>query len=399
MAPRMTQPTASAFLPGPRLTLPGRPGGPLAGLRFAAKDLFDIAGHPTGAGNPDWPRSHPVPQRHAWMVQRLLDAGADLAGKTVTCEISLGILGFNQFDGTPPNPAAPGCLPGGSSSGSASAVAAGEVEIGLGTDTGGSVRVPASLCGLHGLRPTHGRLPFEGVCHQAVSFDTTGWFTRDAATFARVATLLLDEPIPEPGPTPLLLAEDAFALADAEVQAALQAPVAALEKLLGGTARRIHLGTPGELAVWSGQRNILQRREGWRQFRPWIEAANPRFAFNVARNLAIASAFTEAQEVVAASVRERVRARAASLLEGGAVLCIPSTPFTAPPLGLPLPELDALSERISQLTSFAGLAGLPQLSLPLGRAGGKPCGLSIIGARGSDARLVGIAAALEAAQG
>jgi amidase len=394
----MKHTTADAFLPGPRYRLAGAAAGPLTGLTFAAKDLFDVAGTPTGAGNPDWERTHPVPQAHAWAVSTLLDAGAELVGKTVTCEISLGILGFNQFFGTPANPAAPGCLPGGSSSGSASAVAAGDCDIALGTDTGGSVRVPASLCGLHGLRTTHGRIPFAGVCAQAPSFDTVGWFTRDAATFARVAAVMLDEAIPALAPAPLLVAEDAFALADAEVQEALAGPVELLARVLGHAPRGVALGTPGELAVWSAQRNVLQRHEGWRTFRDWIDAANPCFAFNVARNLTIAAGFTDAQAAVAASLRQRVLARARELLEGGAILCLPTTPFTAPPLGLPLQALDALSERISQLTSFAGFAGLPQLSLPLGLAGGKPCGLSILAWHGQDAKLVAIAEALEGAR-
>jgi amidase len=394
----MTHITSDAFLPGSRYRLAPTGSGPLTGLTFAAKDLFDVAGIPTGAGNPDWERTHPVPQAHAWAVGRLLDAGAELIGKTVTCEISLGILGFNQFFGTPANPAAPGCLPGGSSSGSASAVAAGDCDIALGTDTGGSVRVPASLCGLHGLRTTHGRIPFAGVCAQAPSFDTVGWFTRDAATLAHASAVLLQELIPLPVPAPLLVAEDAFALADAEVREALTGAVALLGRVLGHAPRGIDLGPPGTLAAWSAQRNILQRHEGWRTFRDWIDAANPRFAFNVARNLTLAAGFTDAQAAEAAGLRLQVLDRARELLQGGAILCLPTTPFTAPPLGLPLHELDALSERISQLTSFAGLAGLPQLSLPLGMAGGKPCGLSILAWHGQDAKLVAIAEAVERAR-
>ncbi len=159
--------SASPFVPGPAVRIAGAPGGPLAGLTFAAKDLFDVAGHPTGGGNPDWARQHPVPTRHAWAVQRLLDAGATLIGKTITDEVSLGILGENAFDGTPLNPSAPDRVPGGSSSGSASAVAQGLCDTALGTDTGGSVRVPASFCGLHGIRPTHGRLDLTGMLPQA----------------------------------------------------------------------------------------------------------------------------------------------------------------------------------------------------------------------------------------
>src|SRR3954452_25246008 len=211
-----------AFVPGPRVRVEGRAGGPLAGLTFAAKDLFDVAGVPTGGGNHDWPTGRPIPAKHAWAVQTLLDAGAMLIGKTITDEVSLGILGENAFDGTPLNSQAPDRVPGGSSSGSAAAVAAGLCDTALGTDTGGSVRVPASFCGLYGIRPTHGRLNLAGMLPQAPSSDTTGWFARDADAFARVsAVLLVKEPMAAL-PQTLLIAVDAFGFADPEVVAALQ---------------------------------------------------------------------------------------------------------------------------------------------------------------------------------
>src|SRR3989440_833609 len=169
----------NAFVPGPPVRIEGRPNGPLSGLTFAAKDLFDVAGYPTGGGNPDWARSNPVPAQHAWAVQRLLDAGATLIGKTITDEVSLGIVGENAFYGTPVNPRAPGRVPGGSSSGSASAVAGGLVDFALGADTGGSVRGPASFCGLYGLRPTHGRIRMDGAMVRAPAFGTVAWVGRD----------------------------------------------------------------------------------------------------------------------------------------------------------------------------------------------------------------------------
>src|SRR3954470_4550316 len=164
-----------AFVAGQIFRIAGREGGPLSGLTFAAKDLFDVAGRPTGGGNPDWARTHPIPERHAWAVQTLLDAGAELIGKTITDEVSLGILGENPFEGTPTNPRAPGRVPGGSSAGSAASVASGICDIARGTDPGGSVRVPASFCGIYGIRPTHGRLDLTGMITQAPSSDTTGW--------------------------------------------------------------------------------------------------------------------------------------------------------------------------------------------------------------------------------
>src|SRR5436190_6782465 len=181
----------NAFCAHATARLQGAPAGPLAGLTFAAKDLFDIAGHVTGAGNPDWLARHAPAERTAPLVQALVDAGATMVGKTHTDELSRGIFGENVHYGTPINPRAPGRVPGGSSSGSAVAVAGQLVDFALGTDTGGSVRVPASFCGIYGLRPSHGRLPFEGVLPQAPSFDTIGWFARTPDLLARIAGVLL----------------------------------------------------------------------------------------------------------------------------------------------------------------------------------------------------------------
>src|SRR5215213_2928898 len=233
-----------AFVPGQIFRIAGREGGPLSGLTFAAKDLFDVAGHPTGGGNPDWPRGREVPTRHARAVQTLLDAGADLVGKTITDEVSLGILGENPFEGTPTNPRAPGRVPGGSSAGSAAAVAAGICDIALGTDTGGSVRVPASFCGLSGIRPTHGRLVLTCMMAQSPISDTTGWFARDAATFARVSSVMLGETIPDELPRRLVIAADAFAFADPDTEAALAPLVARLRSVIGD-AREAAMAPPG----------------------------------------------------------------------------------------------------------------------------------------------------------
>jgi len=386
----------SPFVAGPSLRIAGAPDGPLASLTFAAKDLFDISGHPTGGGNPDWARQNPLPTRHAWAVQRLLDAGATLIGKTVTDEVSLGILGENPFDGTPLNPKAPERVPGGSSSGSASAVAQALCDTALGTDTGGSVRVPASFCGLYGIRPTHGRLDLAGMMPQAPSSDTTGWFARDADTFARVSEVLLGEPIPASLPTTLVVAVDAFGFADAETAAALQLVVRTLSALVK-EVREDLLAPPG-LSVWSRAQRTLQLHEAWLTFKDWIDRDNPRLAFSVARGLALASTTPEAERQGAALMRAEARARLAWLLPPGTILCLPTTPFPAPRKGLSLATLDPLRARISCLTAHGGLTGVPQVSLPGASVEGLPVGLSILGARGSDAALVAIAKAMEASR-
>jgi amidase len=391
----MTDDELGAFVPGPRVHIEGRPGGPLTGLTFAAKDLFDVAGQPTGGGNPDWAACNPVPTRHAWAVARLLDAGATLIGKTITDEVSLGIVGENPFFGTPTNPRAPGRVPGGSSSGSAAAVAGGLCDTALGTDTGGSVRVPASFCGLYGIRPTHGRIDTTGMLPQAPSSDTTGWFARDARTFARVSAVMLGEDIPVELPRRLIVAADAFAFAEPETNAALEPAVARLAALVGESREEIM--APGGIVQWARAQRTLQPAEAWLTFRDWIDQANPRFAYSVARNLYTGSQIPESERQWALIVRHGARGRLRRLLPPGTILCLPTTPFPAPRRGEPLSVASAERDRILCLCAHGGLAGMPQVSLPGATVDGLPVGLSIIGGPGTDATLVALAQALEAA--
>ena len=386
----------NAFVPGPRIIIDGAPGGPLAGLRFAAKDLFDIAGHPTGGGNHDWARTHPVPRRNAWAVQTLLNAGATLIGKTITDEVSLGILGENAFDGVPLNSKAPDRVPGGSSSGSAAAVAAGLCDTALGTDTGGSVRVPSSFCGLFGIRPTHGRLDLTGMLPQAPSSDTTGWFARDAATFAKVSSVLLREMPPDRLPTKLIIAVDAFGFADANVARALRPMVERLARLIGNV--RDEVMAPQGLSVWARAQRTLQPHEAWQTFRPWVERDNPRMAFGVARGLITGSMVTETERGWAELMRQEARGRMAYLLPSDTILCMPTTPFPAPLKGLSLPELGPMRDRITCLCSHGGLTGVPQVNIPGSVVDSLPIGLSIVGGRGADATLIAVARAMEATQ-
>ena len=382
----------NAFVAGPRCRIAGAADGPLAGLGFAVKDLIDVAGWPTGAGNPDWPAYAGTPTRHAAVVARLLGAGAAIVGKTITDEISLGILGENPHDGTPANPAAPDRVPGGSSSGSAAAVAGGACDFALGTDTGGSVRVPASFSGLYGIRPTLGRVEFAGICVQSPSSDTCGWFARDAALFARVGEVLLGEAVPTTLPTTLLVATDAFGFADAAVQAALAPMVDRLASLLG--ARRDETLAPAGLTVWLRAQRVLQQSEAYATFAPWLDRHNPRLAWSVARGLVAGAEYSATERGYAAITRQEVTARLALLLPPGTILCMPTTPFPAPRRGLPVSALAMPRDRISALTCPAGHSGVPQVNLPGATVDGAPVGLSILAGRGQDAALLAVARAL-----
>lgn len=384
-----------AFVPHVDIVLPGATSGPLAGLTFAAKDLFDVRGTITGSGNPDWERTHPPATQSAWVVDRLLAAGASLVGKTITDEISLGLLGINRFHGTPLNPAAPDRVPGGSSSGSASAVAGNLVDLALGTDSGGSVRTPASFTGIHGLRPTHGRIPVDGMATQSPTFDTAGFFARDAATFAKVGEALLGAPVGDALPDEVLIATDAFAIADGPVREALQATLARITAVMPRASETV-LAREG-IAVWSANQRTLQSYEFGRTFADWIDATNPCFSFEVAGALANAARITEDDVAGPRAFRTDVRSRVDALLDGRRVLCLPTSPILPIRRDAKLSEMREAVSRIIDLTCIAGLTGLPQVSLPLGRFEGIPVGLSLIGWRGGDTTLLALAKAMESA--
>jgi amidase len=180
-----------AFVPGDRAIVAPTGHGPLDGIQFAVKDLFDVAGFVTSGGNPDWARTHGPATGTAPVVAALLAAGAEMVGKTRTVELAYGLTGENPWHGTPRNPRVPARLPGGSSCGSAAAVAGGLVPLALGSDTGGSVRIPASYCGLYGIRPSQGAIGLAGTIPLAPSLDTPGWFTRSAELLERVGQVLL----------------------------------------------------------------------------------------------------------------------------------------------------------------------------------------------------------------
>lgn len=379
-----------AFLPGPRLRLPPLGIGPLNGLKVAVKDIFDIEGQVTGCGNPDWARGHETAERHAEAVMRLLRAGAELVGKTITDELAYSLNGRNAHFGAPANPEAPGRICGGSSSGSASAVAGGLCDVALGSDTGGSIRVPASYCGLYGLRPTHDRIPLDGVMPLAPSFDTVGWFARDPQNLEKVGAVLLGEDRQSVSFRRLLVAEDAFELASPQAQSQLQALRQRLEMLLG-PAQILRPGDPEGLARWSERFRILQGREIRRVHGPWLEATRPQFGDEVAERFAWTATLTAEQEAEAHQARQRLSATLTEVLGADGLMLLPSAPDAAPRLDDDLPAQRSHRARVLALTSLAGLAGLPQVSLPLARVDGCPLGLSLIAPAGADRALLAFA--------
>jgi amidase len=387
--------TPVAFVPHTHVARARRGEGLLSGLTFAAKDLFDVRGHVASAGHPAWAASHGAAERDAPVVATLLEAGADLVGVTIMDELAYSLAGQNPHYGTPTNPRARQRLCGGSSCGSAAAVAACLCDFALGTDTGGSLRVPASFCGLFTLRPTQGRLSSEGLVPLAPSFDVPGFLARDAATFGRVATLLFGQ-AEGLKPRRMLVARDAFARAEPGARALLEAALdQALEKLGLGTAERIDVARPGLEALRTAFRR-LQGREVWATHGAWVTRAEPDFSAPVRDRFAMARGLFESgegrddDEALRAGLRDDLD----RLLEPGVLLCLPAAPGIAPRLDDSGPQLEAARAATLELTSIASLAGVPQLVVPAREQHGAPLGLSFIAARGSDAWLSSLAGTL-----
>jgi amidase len=377
-------------MPYPAVPVPHAPSGPLSGLTFAAKDLFDVAGYPTSAGSPHMLAMSGIKTRTAPTVQKLLDAGARLVGKTITDELAFSMSGKNAHFGTPVNGGAPDRIPGGSSSGSAAAVSNGLCDFALGTDTGGSVRAPANHCGLFGIRPTHGRVSLEGCHDLAPSFDTCGYFTRDGATFARVGEVLLG---PDSAPLPesprVLLAQDAFGLLKGEVKEALAPALRQAETVLG-RPEAVDVAPDGFTALYWAMRYI-QSREAWIVDGPMIERYHPPLGPGVADRFEFSRAVTDAQVVEAQVIRASFRKRFSALLAGDAVLILPTMPDIAPLLSESDEALNDYRNNALNLLCLSVLSGLPQVSIPLATRSGAPLGLSIMGPAGSDLSLVTLA--------
>jgi amidase len=381
----------NAFCRHVDIRIPGRPGGSLSGFDFAAKDIFDVEGHVCCCGNPDWLASHAPAARTAPVITRLVEAGATLIGKTITDELAYSLNGQNFHYGTPRNGGAPDRIPGGSSSGSVSAVANGAADFALGSDTGGSVRVPAALNGICGIRPSHGATDLTGVMPLALTFDTVGWFARDAALLAKVGDVLL----PEEGPKDalgrvVLIPTDAWALADDAVRTVLKA---ALDRLALPRRQDIDLAGPtGGLEAWRIAFRTIQMREIWAQHGAWIERNRPRFGPEIAERFALAKETAAKPDQGEIELRKETRAMLDEYLAAGAVMVIPTAADIAPLKTQSSADSLRFRDRTLSLTAISNLTGVPQVQIPVGRVQGAPVGLSFISARGSDRALLRFAA-------
>jgi amidase len=366
--------------------------GPLSGLTLAVKDLFDVAGLPTGGGHPLRRSTSGRKTRHAAAVEKLLGAGARFIGKTHTDEFAYSMNGENPHYGTPTNPGAPGRIPGGSSSGSAAAVAAGLADIALGTDTGGSIRLPGSYCGLIGLRTTHGAIDLTGVQPLARSFDTVGWFARDMPTYLKVATLLLPNSTPNEI-TSFSLASDIASFAPG--QAPAEQTRQFVDRLSGQLYRHPDATVaPEGFDEWRQVFRTIQAFEVWQDHGDWIRTHQPKFGHGVRERFEWAATVPRDAYEAALARRGLITEQVSRLLPPGKVLVFPTVPGVAPLPGRVGHELEAYRIRSISMLCTAGLVGLPQLNLPVGSIGGLPFGLSVLGAAGSDMDLLSLGAAV-----
>ena len=375
-----------AFVPGPRAHATPLRAGTLDGCRLAVKDLIDLQGVVTTGGNPDWARTHGPAAQHAPAVQQLRLAGARVVGKTVTDELAFSLEGDNAHHGTPVNPHAPDRLPGGSSSGSAVAVAAHLADIALGTDTGGSVRIPASFCGVFGFRPTHGRVSLQGVLPFAPDYDTVGWMARSGALLAAVGRVLLDD---NPSHTPLTLRWAGTLAAQADT---------AVRRVVAEAAQRLPMAGTQADPAWQAQDHLdayatLQGAQIRAALGGWIAQHRPTFGPAIAERFAGLSAITPADVARWLAWRDTERRRIDASLGDGGAWVFPTAPCTALPRNSDGAARAAFYRTALAVNALAGHAGLPQVTLPAGLVDGAPVGLSIVGPRGSDGAMRALAAA------
>ncbi len=389
------QDTVGAWVPHGKFTLPATAAGPLSGLNFAVKDLYHIAGYPTGAGNPTWLATHPVPTQSSPLVDQLRAAGACVAGKVITDELAYSLNGDNMHYGTPVNVNAPGRVTGGSSSGSAAAVAARLCDFALGTDTGGSIRVPSSYCGIWGMRTTHDLLSKEHVVPLHTSFDTMSWMAHDPQTFARVAEVLL--PPTNFQARRLLMSSALWALATPDFNAPLQDVLRKASAALQTKPEEISLtGQDETFEQWRLAYVAHGAYEAWQLHGDWIKENHPTFSPAIAGRWLAAQNLSAEHAELAMQDTARIRKNIRNILSEDAILVLPSAAGIAPLHHATGADVDALRMRTMHITCIAGIAGVCQVNIPYFNEEGLPVGVSLMGPAGSDLALVRLAVAIAA---
>lgn len=366
--------------------------GPLGGRTLAVKDIYDVEGARTGCGLPAKLAESAAAVGTASAVRALIDAGASFIGKTQCDELCYSLLGNNSFYPRVVNPAAPERFAGGSSSGSAAAVAGGLADIATASDTGGSVRAPASFCGLIGLRTTQGAIPLDATMPLAPSLDTFGWFAADADLYAKVGAVLLPE---SPHRFARLFRVEALEKLTAVNSAA---PYAAMLRTI-----QDHLGPAAatELSTLSTDERYacfrsMQAHEAWAEHGGWLIDPKHGASRAVRERFEFGRSITGEAYRAEAGKRARFRDELEDIIGDDGLLVLPTVPGAAPLASSDAQAQQAYRERALRLLCLSGLSGLPQITVPLGEDEGAPFGISLIGPRGSDRALIAVAGELMA---
>lgn len=382
-----TRENSMAFMPYPYVELPHATEGVLSGLTFSVKDMFDVAGYPTGAGSPTMLALSGVKTRTARAVEQLLEAGARFVGKAVTDELAFSVIGENAHFGAPVNGAAPDRYAGGSSSGSASSVSCGLCDFSLGTDSGGSVRGPASQCGLFGIRPSFGRISLEGCWGLCPPYDTAGILAADFDVFRRATAVLIGEDADRTERTPaLLIPDDIFELFGDRVVEAVSDVLDSAEALWG-PAKHVR-AAPLALEAVLKAFQALQGREIWRHDGDFIERYRPTFGPGVKERFAFAKHIHDKDLRAEEDVCKRAVDHLRALLAGSGVLILPTLPGAGLKRDCTAEEMNRFRSRMSASFCLGGLAGVPWVTLPLAEIDGAPLGVSLVSGFGTDAWLL-----------
>ena len=379
---------ANAFMEYSFVDVPHAKDGPLSGLTLGVKDIYDVAGYKTGCGSPEKLAEAQVATKTASGVQKLLDAGARFIGKTTTEELVFSLNGDNKHYPQPVNGAAPARLTGGSSSGSVAAVSHGLVDIATGSDTGGSVRLPASYCGLIGLRTTHGRIALDHTMPLAESFDTFGWFARTSDIYAKVSDVILGDDDIVYQPKRILVAEDCLALLMGIDEA--RALDGAINHVTDFASDEDVSLANEDIESWYWAFRRAQAYEAWQAHGAWIESRQPKLGRGVKERFDYGRGIRDEENADALLLRAQITRHVEELISDDGLLVLPTVPSIAPQKGDDYTTLEAFRHRALMLLCTSGLTGLPQLTLPMATMNGAPLGLSIIGPRWSDRQLVNV---------
>lgn len=359
----------------------------LSNLSFGIKDIFDIAGFSTAFGSPDWLNTHPIPDKTAPVVLDLIQNGATLVGKTHTDELTYSILGINAHYGTPINPVSPDRVPGGSSSGSAVAVAGKLVDFTIGSDTGGSVRAPASFCGIYGIRPTHGRISLENARPLAKSFDTLGWFARDPKILFKVGkSLLKKEVVSSYDGVEIILPEQAWDIIPKDLRLSV---LKKIHEIFANYKLTTSLPSALNLNSWAETFRTIQAGEIWQEHGAWASSHLENFGPGIKDRFLLASKINANAMLKAEEARKKIQS-SLDLMLSNKLLLIPTVANVAPLLNSTQTQLEEFRQKSFQLLCIAGLGGLPQITLPVITTSKGSFGVSLIGAKDTDMDLLSL---------